>query len=63
MHKVLKIIKCYELKYPEDWGSNKKFGENDVILYSRKHFEFSLVFLEIFERLVKYLRVNEYFEE
>ncbi|NQZ85538.1 MAG: HD domain-containing protein [Nanoarchaeales archaeon] len=52
----------HELKYPGDWGSAKGFGYDDMNNYFRKYFEFSVVFMDVFEELLIYLTENNYFE-
>jgi 5'-deoxynucleotidase YfbR-like HD superfamily hydrolase len=53
----------HELRYPLDWGIHKGFGKSDVNKYFRKYFEFSPIFLMIFEELLVYLKENNYFEK
>jgi 5'-deoxynucleotidase YfbR-like HD superfamily hydrolase len=53
----------HELRYPVDWGAHKNFSEEQVILYFKKYFEFSSVFMMVFEELMIYLKDNNYFDK
>lgn len=53
----------HELDYPQDWGSSKGFGREDVIRYHRRFFEFSPVFVEVFDCLLGFLEENNFFDE
>ncbi len=53
----------HELEYKDDWGYEKGWTEKDLRNLSEKHVIYSETFTKYFNRLIKYLDDNGYFED
>lgn len=53
----------HELNYPQDWGPQKDFDEENVRKWFQPAFEYSPTFMEYFEEMINFLKENDYFED